>query len=117
MLRTVSVRGCSSRCQALCIPLIAAGAALLVAGCSARGAGVAHPLTIAVVGPMSGPAAGRGGYREEAARLAVDEVNGLESLKGRKLQLSVYDDGDDPGRAANWHSKSQRHPHSLYWAA
>ena len=95
----MSVRGSSSCCQVWCISLIAAGAALFAVGCSGRGGGNGRTLTIAVVGPMTGPSAARGRDLEQAARLAVDDANALEDVKIPKIQLSVCDDGDDARRA------------------
>lgn len=103
MLRTISGRSCSWRGRAFCTALIVAGTALLVTGCSTRGAGEGRTLTIAAIGPMTGRSAARGRDQEQAARLAVEEANAAAdsgSMKGRRIQLSVYDDGDDPARAS-----------------
>ena len=98
MVRGVSVLGCSAWRKALCTSLIAAGAALYAAGCPAGGGG--RTLTIAAVGPMTGPSAARGRDLEQAARMAVEEANASGASRGHRIQLSVYDDGDRPGRAA-----------------
>ena len=71
-----------------------------MAGSSARGGGERGTLTIAAVGPMTGPAAARGRDLVQAARLAIEDANALRTRNGPTIRLSVYDDGDDPGRAA-----------------
>jgi branched-chain amino acid transport system substrate-binding protein len=57
-------------------------------------------LTLAVVGPMSGKAEFQGRAMARAARLAVDEVNRRGGVRGRRVDLLVLDDGNEPARAA-----------------
>lgn len=79
--------------------MVTSGTALFVACCSGGGGGDGRTLTIAVVGPMTGPATERGKDLERAARMAVDDVQGLGGRKRPTIRLSVYDDGDQPARA------------------
>lgn len=78
--------------------LAAVGLAML-AGCSAHGGGGDGTLTIAAVGPLTGSAASRGKDLQQAAQMAVDEVNAAGGVNGRHIELKVYDDGDQPSRA------------------
>jgi ABC-type branched-subunit amino acid transport system substrate-binding protein len=59
-----------------------------------------HPLAIAAVGPLTGSAAARGKDMERAVRMAVDETNAAGGITGQPLQVTVYDDGDQPDRAS-----------------
>jgi ABC-type branched-subunit amino acid transport system substrate-binding protein len=56
-------------------------------------------IVIAAAGPITGSAAVRGKDLEQAARMAVDEVNAAGGIAGHKVAVDVYDDGDDPARA------------------
>ena len=71
---------------------------LLTASCS-RSGDDNHTLTIAAVGPLTGPAAPRGKDLEHAVRMAVDEVNAAGGVNGRHFRVDVYDDGDEPATA------------------
>jgi ABC-type branched-subunit amino acid transport system substrate-binding protein len=73
-------------------------AACLIGSCSNSGGG-GHTITIAAVGPLSGPAASRGKDLEQAARMAIDEANASGGVSGHHLELSVFDDEDQPARA------------------
>jgi branched-chain amino acid transport system substrate-binding protein len=70
---------------------------IFMAGCGGRDR--ANEISIAAVGPLTGPAAARGSDMERAVRLAVDEVNAADGINGKQIQLTVYDDGDEPARA------------------
>jgi branched-chain amino acid transport system substrate-binding protein len=52
-----------------------------------------------MIGPLTGSAAARGKDLEQAARMAVDEANAAGGVNGHRIQLDVYDDGDQPARA------------------
>jgi branched-chain amino acid transport system substrate-binding protein len=54
---------------------------------------------IAVVGPLTGPAAERGKDLRQAAQMAVDEANAAGGVRGHRIELAVYDDGDQAARA------------------
>jgi branched-chain amino acid transport system substrate-binding protein len=63
------------------------------------------PLALAAVGPLTGSAAARGKDLDQAVRLAVDEINAVGGVNGRRIELTVYDDGDQPARAAELAAK------------
>jgi ABC-type branched-subunit amino acid transport system substrate-binding protein len=78
----------------------AAGLAILTLGCgSGAGGDPSHEIAIAAVGPLTGSAADRGKDLDRAVRMAVDEVNSAGGVNGRRIHLTVYDDGDQPARA------------------
>jgi ABC-type branched-subunit amino acid transport system substrate-binding protein len=79
--------------------LLAVVLAIFMTGCSARGASGSGTIMIAAVGPLTGSAASRGKDLEQAARMAVDEANANGGVNGRRIQLTVFDDGDQPSRA------------------
>jgi branched-chain amino acid transport system substrate-binding protein len=83
----------------VCLALVAASIAIDMAGCSARGAGSDGAIVIAAVGPLTGSAAARGKDLEQAARMAVEEANAASGVNGRRIELNVYDDGDQPVQA------------------
>ena len=69
-----------------------------------------NEISLAAVGPLTGPAATRGKDMERAARMAVDEINAAGGVNGKQIRLTVYDDGDDPGaRPANRGADSHHH--------
>lgn len=77
------------------IKLIALAAALAAAG----GAQAQQVVKIGHVGPVSGPNAHLGKDNENAARMAIDELNARGVMLGGqkvKLQLLAEDDGSDP---------------------
>jgi ABC-type branched-subunit amino acid transport system substrate-binding protein len=86
---------CSSRAGLVVLTVALA----IMTGCSARGASGSGTIMIAAVGPLTGPAASRGKDLEQAAEMAVDEANAAGGVNGRRIQLTVYDDGDQPSRA------------------
>jgi substrate-binding family protein len=59
----------------------------------------AEPLTIGSTGPLSGPDQMVGLDMQRGLQLAFDEQNAIGGIQGRKVVLSVMDDGDDPQRA------------------
>ena len=71
----------------------------MLAGCSAHGGSGSGAITIAAAGPLTGSAASRGKDLQQAAQMAVDEVNAAGGVNGRHIELKVYDDGDQPSRA------------------
>ncbi|MEQ9814529.1 MAG: ABC transporter substrate-binding protein [Azospirillaceae bacterium] len=58
-----------------------------------------NPYRIALVGPMSGPAAETGLAMRRGADLALRQVNRNGGVDGRGVALAVFDDRDDPARA------------------
>jgi len=85
------------RRRSLGVALAALGAVIFMAGCGGRDH--QNEVSIAAVGPLTGPAAARGKDVERAVRMAVDEVNAAGGINGKHIQLTVYDDGDEPARA------------------
>jgi len=81
------------------VALAAAGATILTSGCGSSGSDPSHEIAIAAVGPLTGSAADRGKDLDRAARMAVVEVNSTGGVNGRRIHLTVYDDGDEPARA------------------
>jgi ABC-type branched-subunit amino acid transport system substrate-binding protein len=62
----------------------------------------AKEIAIAAVGPLTGPAADRGKDLERAVQMAVAEANAAGGLNGKRVRLTIYDDGDQPARASEW---------------
>lgn len=58
-------------------------------------------VTIAVAGPMSGPASAFGAMIKMGAELAAEQLNAAGGIKGRKLELNIQDDKGDATEAAN----------------
>ncbi|MFC3230171.1 ABC transporter substrate-binding protein [Marinibaculum pumilum] len=58
-----------------------------------------NPYRIAVVGPMSGPAAETGLAMRRGASLAVRQLNRAEGVAGRGIALAAFDDRNDPDLA------------------
>jgi ABC-type branched-subunit amino acid transport system substrate-binding protein len=73
------------------------GALIFMPGCGSDDK--RNEISIAAVGPLTGPAAARGKDMERAIRMAVDETNAAGGVNGKQIRLAVYDDGDDPERA------------------
>ncbi|MEM7330535.1 MAG: extracellular solute-binding protein [Chloroflexota bacterium] len=53
-------------------------------------------LFIAVVGPMTGKAAAEGQDMANGAQMYVDQLNEAGGINGRKIELLIYDDQNDP---------------------
>lgn len=68
--------------------------ALAAAGFGAWRAGLIfkRPLVVAVIVPLSGPAAAEGAGMRNAAQLAIDEANDRGGVQGYKLKLEVHDE-------------------------
>ncbi len=77
---------------------LAAGAALVLAGCGGSGAGADSPIVVGAVSALSGaatfPEAG------QAAKAVFDAVNAAGGINGRKIEYKVVDDKGDPAAAA-----------------
>ena len=80
-------------------PLVTTLSFGVLIGCSARAANSGNAITIAAVGPMTGSTGNRGKDLKQAAQMAVDEVNAAGGVSGRRLQLALYDDGDQAAKA------------------
>jgi len=57
------------------------------------------PVTLAVIGPMSGDYSKFGDQLKKAADIAVADINSAGGVLGRPLALTVLDDRCEPGRA------------------
>jgi branched-chain amino acid transport system substrate-binding protein len=86
------------------LALLILAALPLALGCTGGGQSAPPPQTIAVgvVGPMTGDQAKQGKDMENGVRLAVDRWNTEKGgLLGKKLELLVEDDAQDPKQANN----------------
>ncbi|HAT33535.1 MAG TPA: ABC transporter substrate-binding protein [Janthinobacterium sp.] len=73
-------------------------AALALAGAPVRGGAAAEPITIGLVGEMSGANAEMGAYQLNGIRLALDEINQAGGVLGRQLALRIEDSqSSNPG--------------------
>ncbi|MEV6984870.1 branched-chain amino acid ABC transporter substrate-binding protein [Sphaerisporangium sp. NPDC051017] len=84
------------------IAAMLAAASLLTAGCGqglldggSNSGGDEGPITLGMLIPQSGSEAAIGPYMQNAAQLAVDEINGKGGVLGRKLELKIADDACD----------------------
>lgn len=83
--------------------LLAVATALLIAG-GACGSGSSNggstgPLTIGLIGPLTGARAAVGAGMVTGANLALKVINGHGGVLGHKVKLVVQDDAADPGDA------------------
>jgi branched-chain amino acid transport system substrate-binding protein len=74
--------------------LTAFGMAVFMPGCSSNSGN--DTITIAAVGPMS---SARGKDLRQAAQMAVDEANAAGGVNRHRIELQIYDDGDQPSQA------------------
>ena len=58
-----------------------------------------EPLSIGVIAGLSGPVADLGESSRDGVLLAVEEANATGGIKGRRIVLRVYDDGQNVERA------------------
>lgn len=81
----------------------AAGAVILMAGCSGGlgndagdgGDDAAGPIKLGMLAPFSGSESAFGDYMKNGAQLAVDEINADGGIDGRELELLTEDDACD----------------------
>jgi branched-chain amino acid transport system substrate-binding protein len=88
------------RSSPLCVIVVVVAALAAACGSTSSTASNNGPLRLAVVGPMTGPAAADGQHILQGAQLAADEINGSGGIasgpdKGRHLELVKYDDRED----------------------
>lgn len=88
-------RGTSERVGRRVSRWLAALAVVLLAAC-----GDPAPIRIGFIGGLSGRSADTGEASRNAVQLAVDEANRSGGIGGRRLELLVRDDEDDPAVAA-----------------
>lgn len=72
--------------------VLAATASLALTGCSSSSGGGSGALIVGVVVPLTGASAKTAEQMVNGAALAVAKVNADGGVKGRKLQIKVYDD-------------------------
>lgn len=65
----------------------------------------ATPIRIGALFAVTGPAAFLGGPERNAAQMVVDEINKAGGVKGRRLELIVYDTAGDATKAVNLATK------------
>jgi branched-chain amino acid transport system substrate-binding protein len=63
------------------------------------GAAIAQDIKVGAVLSVTGPASFLGEPEEKTLRMYVEEINAKGGVKGRKIQLVVYDDGGDANKA------------------
>ena len=61
---------------------------------------VKPPLVVALAGPFSGPSQRVGQETEAATRILLDRVNAGGGINGQRIELKLFDDANDPARAA-----------------
>ena len=74
---------------------------MAMAGCGASNSGSSDTFKIGGIGPTTGGAAIYGQAVQNAAQLAVDEINAAGGVNGYKLELSFQDDEHDPEKSVN----------------
>jgi ABC-type branched-subunit amino acid transport system substrate-binding protein len=104
--RDCNFRGLSLLCRRLAFRL--AVAAFFSVSLPLRAADI--PLNIAAVGPLTGSTMARGKDLDQAVRMAVDDVNAAGGINGRRIEIKVYDDGDDSTQAAGLAAKIASSP-------
>jgi branched-chain amino acid transport system substrate-binding protein len=78
--------------------------ALLVGACGSDeggGGDDSGPIKIGFVGDLTGPVAPYSKASLEGARIAIEEANEAGGVDGRKLELDVYDDKNNPIQSVN----------------
>jgi branched-chain amino acid transport system substrate-binding protein len=80
------------------VRLLAAGVALFAMTASGERA-AAQDIRIGSVLSVTGPASFLGAPEEKTLRLYVGRINGEGGVLGRKIALTIYDDGGDPNKA------------------
>jgi branched-chain amino acid transport system substrate-binding protein len=74
-------------------------AAMAVVGLAAGPALAAEAIKIGFFAPITGPAAADGASARHAVELAAKEINDAGGIKGRKIELVIYDDRLNPQEA------------------
>lgn len=80
-------------------------AAILCAACADQGAPGHGAIAVGFYGALTGPEATFALSGKNGARLAFDEINAAGGLLGRRIDLLVEDDRNDPSEAASAVSK------------
>lgn len=71
----------------------------LLAGFAPGPLGAQEPIRIGFFAPLTGFAAADGASAKHSAEIAVEEINAAGGIKGRKVELVVYDDRHDSKEA------------------
>lgn len=79
--------------------IILSFAGILLAGVAMVGTAQAEDIKIGAVLSVTGPASFLGDPEEKTLKMYVDEINAKGGIKGRKLSLTIYDDGSDAAKA------------------
>jgi len=80
---------------------VASAMVMALAGCGAADKGSSDTFKIGGIGPTTGGAAIYGLAVQNAAQLAVDEINAAGGVNGYKLEMNFQDDEHDPEKALN----------------
>ena len=76
--------------------------ALVVSACGGGDSGAASDeIVIGVAQPLSGPVASAGQAVADGARIAADEINKDGGVNGRRIELVIEDDANDPATCVN----------------
>src|SRR5512133_1643901 len=86
------------------VPFISSIAALCTLLCATASLAAA-PIKIGALFAVTGPAAFLGEPERNSARMVVDEINAAGGVKGRKLELVVYDTAGDATKAVQLATK------------
>ena len=81
--------------------VVASAMTLALAGCGAADNGSADTFRIGGIGPTTGGAAIYGMAVQNAAQLAVDEINAAGGVNGYKFELNFQDDEHDAEKSVN----------------
>ncbi|GFO60031.1 branched-chain amino acid ABC transporter substrate-binding protein [Geomonas silvestris] len=91
--------------------LISAALAVVSLLSFASAALAAAPIKIGALFAVTGPASFLGEPERNAAQMVVDEINKAGGIKGRKLELVVYDTGGDATKAVQLANKLIKNDH------
>ncbi len=81
--------------------ILVAGVAVFASACRQGTPQATTPIKIGFFAPESGFAAADGQSAQDAAKLAVEEINKSGGINGRTLQLVDYDDASDANQAVS----------------
>jgi branched-chain amino acid transport system substrate-binding protein len=99
--KMVKIRKVAIFSLAVAVTMLSAGCSqgLLGSGGDSGSAAEQGPIVLGMLIPQSGSEAAVGPYMQNAAQMAVDEINEQGGVLGRKLELKVADDACDPQTA------------------
>lgn len=79
-------------------PLVAAAVLVALSLASAVARAAQPPIEIAMIEPLTGPLSFVGQDARAGAQAAIDEINKQGGIQGRKINLTVFDDGSNPSQ-------------------